>query len=214
MCESCPREQRFGRRLERNRIGPDDSPFLIAPDGTMWIDYRPVRVQFTDTQGRTWRISRHWLGGVPTQPDFDLPVVNEMLFTEELNLPMDWDLSDVNINSRRAVRCAGQPASVSVRILPGGVTIVKWCDPEGGVWRLPHDWRRRRIMLPSREVLAAQGVHDDVASECAGQIVSVNYHPGSLCCLPEHYRFRDGRGQVARSHLGLHSCGFWKRPGI
>jgi len=22
-------------------------------------------------------------------------------------------------------------------------------------------------------------------------VVSVNYHPGSLCCLPEHYRFRD-----------------------
>jgi len=28
----------------------------------------------------------------------------------------------------------------------------------------------------------------------SGKVVSVNYHPGSLCCLPDGYRFRDGHG--------------------
>jgi hypothetical protein len=49
-------------------------------------------------------------------------------------------------------------------------------------------------MLPSREVLASQGIPEDVAGDYAGMIVSVNYHPGSLCCLRDQYRFRDSDG--------------------
>jgi hypothetical protein len=45
--------------------------------------------------------------------------------------------------------------------------------------------------LPSYEVLVAQEVPEDVAERFAGKVVSVNYHPGSLCCLPDCYRFRD-----------------------
>ena len=50
------------------------------------------------------------------------------------------------------------------------------------------------MMLPDKNTLVAQGIPNDVAAECGSTIVSVNYHFGSLCCLPEHYRFRDGRG--------------------
>jgi hypothetical protein len=39
--------------------------------------------------------------------------------------------------------------------------------------------------------LMEQGVPDEVASNYANHVVSVNYHPGSLCCMREHYRFRD-----------------------
>ena len=51
-----------------------------------------------------------------------------------------------------------------------------------------------RVKLPKADVLVSQGMPDDVAKEYAGKIVSVNYHPGSLCCLPRHYRFRDAAG--------------------
>jgi hypothetical protein len=42
--------------------------------------------------------------------------------------------------------------------------------------------------------LVSNGVIPDVAEEFAGKAVSVNYHPGSLCCLPDGYRFRDAVG--------------------
>ena len=34
----------------------------------------------------------------------------------------------------------------------------------------------------------------DMAEEFTDRIVAVNYHPGSLCCLPDGYRVRDGSG--------------------
>ncbi|MGA2263435.1 MAG: hypothetical protein ABSH28_18615 [Acidobacteriota bacterium] len=49
-------------------------------------------------------------------------------------------------------------------------------------------------MLPAYDLLLENGVPPDVAEEFAGKAVSVNYHPGSLCCLPDGYRFRDGHG--------------------
>ena len=39
--------------------------------------------------------------------------------------------------------------------------------------------------------LVAEGVPTEVAESHAGKVVSVDYHPGSLCCMPEHFRFRD-----------------------
>jgi hypothetical protein len=39
--------------------------------------------------------------------------------------------------------------------------------------------------------LLGQGVPEDIAEDFANRIVSLNYHPGSLCCLPTQYRFRD-----------------------
>ena len=71
---------------------------------------------------------------------------------------------------------------------------VLWRDASGKAWRIPHDWRRRRIRLPAYDVLLENDVPPDVAEEFAGKAVSVNYPPGSLCCLPDGYRFRDGHG--------------------
>ncbi|MGD1155439.1 MAG: hypothetical protein ABSA41_06370 [Terriglobia bacterium] len=47
---------------------------------------------------------------------------------------------------------------------------------------------------PAYDLLLENDVPPDVAQEFAGKTVSVNYHPGSLCCLPDGYRFRDGHG--------------------
>ena len=71
---------------------------------------------------------------------------------------------------------------------------IVWRDSTGQAWRIPHDWRRRRVQLPSPEILISQGVPLDVAAAFGNTIVSVNYHPGSLCCLPDQYRFRDEVG--------------------
>ena len=57
-----------------------------------------------------------------------------------------------------------------------------------------YDWRKHRVKLPECDVLVSQGFPDDVAEEYAGKIVSVNYHPGTLCCLQDQYRFRDTEG--------------------
>jgi len=45
--------------------------------------------------------------------------------------------------------------------------------------------------LPAYNELVSQGIPEEVAEAFAHKAVSVNYHPGSLCCLPEQYRFRD-----------------------
>ena len=85
-------------------------------------------------------------------------------------------------------------ASVEVRVSPSELPKVFWKDPSGNIWRVPHDWRRRRIRLPESEGLLRNGLPPDIAEEFAGRIVAVNYHPGSLCCLRDAYRVRDGRG--------------------
>jgi hypothetical protein len=53
-------------------------------------------------------------------------------------------------------------------------------------------------------VVVCQGISDDVAKTFENRAVSVNYHPGSLCCLPEQYRFRDEEGN--RWPLFIRDC--------
>ena len=74
----------------------------------------------------------------------------------------------------------------------------------GKAWRVPHDWRRRRIRLPDCGGLLRNGLPPDIAEELGGRIVEVNYHPGSLCCLRGGYRVRDGRG--GRWPVGAADC--------
>ena len=177
------------------QVKPDDVPHWIRPDGTYWNDYRPERVSYTDPEGRLWRLPSRWLSGVfPDGPAPALSVSQESVFGENLNLPSEWDLWEINLPWEIAHRAAGKGTLVQVRLRPDEPVEVLWRDPDRNIWRIPHDWRRRRILLPSREVLASQGIPEDVATNCAGITVSVNYHPGSLCCLPEHYRFRDDDG--------------------
>src|SRR5215813_2190004 len=175
-----PEEKAMSRRVDVKNIVPDDSPFLIDDDGACWVDYRPVRVRFADQGGRVWRVPRSWADRVPDgSSNLRLPVSNDLVLTETLNLPTEWDLTDINIPPITAHRSGGYVVSVEVRISRGGSVRVLWRDPDGKKWRIPHDWRRRRVMLPDRETLVSQGIPDDVAAEYAFKIVSVNYHPGS-----------------------------------
>jgi hypothetical protein len=185
-----PAEAPMSRQVE-----PSDVPCWIKPDGTYWNDYRPVRVSFADSDGRQWKIPRWWLSGatVPA-PSGYFSVTQDRSFAEQLILPTAWDLADVNIPWSISSQAGSTVALVMVQISPPGITKVFWEDFEGAIWRIPNNWRRHRIQLPSREVLSSQGIPDDVAEGYAAKLVSVNYHPGSLCCLPDQYRFRDEDG--------------------
>ena len=188
--EVLPEEAPATRRVE-----PDDTPLLIDPDGNRWNDYRPLRITFRDPQGRAWRLPRRWL--IPPEAREQPPAESthcEASFTEVMNLPSDWDIWEINIPWDEIWRTAGHPAEVLVQITPEQLPKVWWRDSRGVEWRLPHDWRRRRIILPGFEVLVSQGIISEVAEKFAGKRVSVNYHPGSFCCLPDQYRFRDEDG--------------------
>jgi len=194
LVETYPEEAPATRRVE-----PDDFPLLIDPNGDYWNDYRPVRVLYTDEDGQVWRFPRRWLPMLQpiTEPGLDSmeTVWQEATFSEALNLPSEWDLREINIPWGESHKGKGKAVEVSVGIRPGKPASVSWRDPSGCVWRIPHDWRRRLIKLPKRDVLILQDIPDEVAEDYAEKIVSVNYHPGSLCCLPNQYRFRDDNGK-------------------
>ncbi len=180
------------------RAEPGENPVFIDPEGNYVNDYNPVRVRYTDDKGCVWLLPRHWLAGsigcTAPQPDSQYRVTREHVFTEEIHLPSHWDLVEINIPSGQASRAGGSPTFAQVHLGPDAPVRVFWTDAQGERWRIPHTWRRRRVRLPATEILTAQCVPPDVAEVYAGRVVSVNYHPGSLCCLPEHYRFRDGQG--------------------
>lgn len=193
LVETYPEEQPATRRVE-----PDDFPLLIYPNGDYWNDYRPLRVLYTDEHGQVWRFPRRWLPTLQpiTEPSLDSmeTVWQEVAFNETLNLPSEWDLSEINIPWSDCHKAVRKAVEVRVGIRPGKPASVSWRDPAGNVWRIPHDWRRRLIRLPKRDVLISQEIPAEVTEEYAEKIVSVNYHPGSLCCLPDRYRFRDSSG--------------------
>lgn len=187
---------------------PDETGFLVDPEGNFWNDYAPLRVVLHDPQGRDWRLPRRWLEGPgrteEREPDSSYAVEAPLEFQENLHLPSFWDLVEINIPENLAARAAGRITAVRVSLAPGVPVKVLWHDPGGTVWRIPHNWRRRRILLPDRESLIEQGVPWDVAEEFSRRVVSVNYHPGSFCCLPDQYRFRDGAG--GRYPVNIKDC--------
>jgi hypothetical protein len=117
-----------------------------------------------------------------------------MTWVEEVHLPSWADLGDINIAPKIALQADGERTPVEVVARPNDVARAFWRDPTGCRWRIPHDWQRRRVRLPGSEILAAQQIPEEVAEAFGGATVSVNYHPGSLCCLPDAYRFRDKAG--------------------
>lgn len=183
-------EQAFARRLQV----PDDYPVLVKKDGTIWNDYRPVRLQMSVDGSETWRLPRHWLYVSPEPPVMNDSSGRDSTWIEALNLPHAWDLLEVNIPARVAAGCSSAVTQARVKVTAAGPVEVYWRDPEVSMWRIPASWRRRRIQLPDAAILTAQGVPDSIARAFAYRIVSVNYHPGSLCCLAAHFRFRDDDG--------------------
>jgi hypothetical protein len=199
-----PEESALTRRVES-----EDYPLLIDPEGTYWNDWRPLRVLFTDSEGKEWRLPRRWLAESPISSEAPLDaycgVSRDTVFAETMSLPSKWDLWEINIPWEDVARAhRTKPAMVEVHLSPGQPVKVFWRGPSGTIWRIPHDWRKRRVKLPEFSVLVSQGIPEDVGGEYAGRIVSVNYHPGTLCCLPEQYRFRDTEGR--RWQVQIRNC--------
>jgi hypothetical protein len=182
-------------RLDLNDL-PDGLPFFVVVVGTVWNGYWPARVFYTDAAGRTWRLPRHWLSGgvLPVIEPSRYEVTHESSWLESWCPPTWWDLGDVNIDEIPSEDGQRGAVSIEVSVAHGEVPKVFWKGPSGKAWRIPHDWRRRRIRLPDCEGLLRNGLPPDVAEEFGGRIVAVNYHPWSLCCLSDGYRLRDGRG--------------------
>lgn len=174
---------------------PVGLPIVIDEDGVAWNDHWPIRVLYRDAGGRAWRLPRHWLfaGDSPVIEASRYGVTHGSSWLERWCPPTWWDMCDINIPDEAALEGEGI-ADIIVSVAPGEVARVYWKDPSGKAWRIPHDWRRRRIRLPDCDGLLRNSLPQDVAEGFGGRIVAVNYHPGSLCCLADGYRVRDGRG--------------------
>ena len=80
-------------------------------------------------------------------------------------------------------------ADIKVSVARGEIPKAFWKGPSGKAWRIPHDWRRRRIKLPDYEGLLWNRFPRYLVKEFGGPIVTVNYDPGSLCCLHDAATF-------------------------
>ena len=174
---------------------PDGLPILIDECGIAWNDHWPMRVLYTDAGGRSWRLPRHWLsGGIsPVIEASRYEATHEARWVESWYPPTWWDMCDINIPDEAALEGEGI-ADIEVSVAPGEVARAYWKDASGKVWRIPHDWRRRRIKLPGCDRLLRNLFPGYLVKEFGGRIVTVNYHPGSLCCLHDGYRVRDEGG--------------------
>ncbi len=193
--EVLPEVLPFTRRLDL-RSGPERLPILIDKDGVAWNDHWPMRVVYKDPDGRLWRLPRHWMsaGVSPIIEASKYEVTHESRRLESFFPPTIRDLWDANMLEMPGTEALRGAWEIEVSVSPGEVPKVLWRGPCGNLWRIPHDWRRRRIKLPDCEGLLRNNLPQDIAEEFGGRIVSVNYHPGSLCCLAEGYRVRDGCG--------------------
>lgn len=183
------------------RLEPWDTNGLIDREGKWWSEHHPLQVFLREDGGKIWRLPRHWVGVTfdflqpwAPQPDSEYRVAHQQILVESLHLPSFWDLLEINIPRELAIAAAGKQARIQVLLSPNSQVRVTWSAPTGIQYVIPHIWRRRRVQLPERDTLTETGVPVEVAAKYASRVVSVNYHLGSLCCLPEHYRFRDEQG--------------------
>ena len=191
-----PEELLMLRRRDRSDP-PGGAPMLIDKDDAEWNDVWPVRVLYTDSDGRIWRVPRHWLsdGVSPVIEASRYAITHESSWLESWCPPTWWDLWEINVEEVPAALGEQAAAHIKVSVAPGEIPKVFWKGPSGKAWRIPHDWRRRRIKLPGSEGLLRNGFPHHMAKEFGGRIVTVNYHPGSLCCLHDGYRVRDKGGE-------------------
>jgi len=97
-------------------------------------------------------------------------VTHELCWVEVWCPPTWWDLCDINIPERASSEVCGG-TWIEVSIAPGEVARVFWKDGSGSMWRIPHDWRRRRIRLPDRDGLLRNGLPQDIADEFGGRLL-------------------------------------------
>jgi hypothetical protein len=183
------------------RLEPWDTNGLIDRGGKSWSEHYPLQVFLRENGEKAWRLPRHWVGVTfhslqpwAPQPNSEYLVSRQQILVESLHLPSFWDLLEINIPRQLAIAVAGKPTKIQVRLNPDGPVRVTSNAPTGIQYVIPLTWRRRRVQLPERDRLTEDGVPEEIAAIYAGRVVSVNYHPGSLCCLQEHYRFRDEQG--------------------
>ena len=190
-----PEEPPMARRLERNDP-PDGLLTFVDGYGMEWNDHRAVRVLYTDSESRIWRFPRHWLsdGVAPVIEASRSATTQESSWLETWCPPTWWDLWDINIRDVPGAEAEKEEADIKVSVAPGEIPKALWKGPSGKAWRIPHDWRRRRIKLPRCDGLLRNGFRHNMAEEFGDRIVAVNYHPGSICCLHDRYRVRDGWG--------------------
>ena len=157
--------------------------------------------------GRTWFLPRRYLEPVSMEPPLDQihRVTREVIFPEDLMLPTEQDLLEQNIPGEAASPLALTRVTALVRLAPDTPAVVTVQDPSGNVWRIPHEWRRRNILLPSLEILIAEEIPKAVAERLSGQVLPANFHPGSACCLSSYYRVFDEETGV-KWHVPITAC--------
>ncbi len=135
-----PEEQAGTRRI----IPGTESSGWIDPHGNRWNAYQPLRVLLTCPDGKVWRLPRRWLEPAVGElsPASWLDFECASVWFEELHMPTEWDLREINIGAFDAARAEGRPALIEVHSVPGKPVKVFWRDASGVDCRLPHDWRR------------------------------------------------------------------------
>lgn len=87
-------------------------------------------------------------------------------------------------------RCIGlknPPLRASALIDDGAAWSSHWpvpalsTDADGRKWKIPRDWRHRRIKLPGRKGLLRDGLPPDMAEEFAKKVVKVKCPSGLVC---------------------------------
>ncbi len=96
--EVLPEEPPWTRRIDLGD-SPVGVPVLVDDDGTAWNNHWPVRIIFTDPDGREWRLPRHWLsdGVSPVIPASRCEIERPSGWMESRIPPTLWDLGNVNI---------------------------------------------------------------------------------------------------------------------
>jgi hypothetical protein len=168
--------------------------------------HRSKRAIF-EAGGRTWFLPRRYLEPVSLEPPLDqiYSVTREVIFPEDLLLPTDQDLLEQNFSEEAASRLALTRVTALVRLAPDSPAVLTVQDPGGNLWRIPHEWRRRRVLLPSSEILIAEEIPKSIAERLGGRVLPANFHPGSACCLSSYYRVFDEETGV-KWHVPITAC--------
>ena len=160
----------------------------IDGHGRAWNDHRAERVLYRDSGDRIWRLPRHWLsdGVSPVIEASRCAITQESSWLESWCSPTWWDLWDINIQERPTANSDQGAAGIEVSVAPGEIPKAFWNGPSGKAWRIPHDWRRRRIKLPDCAGLLRNGFrHGRAGSSAAESSPSTTIRAPSAACTTD-----------------------------